>query len=177
MRRLLEFIGLIFVVFAIIVCVAINSLYKNTKNKVATAKNIITSEEVKNDDEYGYEQVQLYSDEYITVIFTDFDDLEGTGLTGPVAICLEIENKCNKTIDIDLKEASVNGYNVDMDWLFSRSGEISPNHKRICKFSFDTLLSGITEKKDIKKVEFKIEISDENYKVLKTTKNITLDVL
>lgn len=116
-------------------------------------------------------QKQIYNDKIVTVYF--IKKHETPGVQGMFSIDLKVENKSGKEITVYLKDANVNNNMVTLVSgipLTVLSGKNGVN-----TFSGKCKTVGINSSKDIKKMGFKIWITDKSANTLETTKDITIN--
>lgn len=129
-------------------------------------------QEVGNDADDGK---VLYSDDNFKITFVNLADPK-TGLT-MYNMNLKLENNSDKNVSIYLSEAYVNdiaikflGGNADFEG-------VAPGKKSICAFMFGYDNHDINDIKDVKKLEFKVNLrnSEKFSEVLLSTDTITLN--
>ena len=167
----LTFIIVIFVIGFIFSAIFRESI----KPDSATISDQTTEETNQENKDNAEEDKVLYSDDRFKITFVNLVDMK-TGIT-MYNMNLKLENNSNKNVMIQLEDAYINdtkitflGGNADFDGT-------APGKKSICAFAFGYANTGINSIEDVKKMEFKIKLtnSDKYSETLLSTDTITLN--
>ena len=126
--------------------------------EIFDSDTIVVKTNIADTYEYVYDTsgLELYNADGILVVYKGLDN----GLLGPCVI-LYIENMSDKTIVVQTRDESINGYMVDA--MFSST--IAPKKRVIDDIDFlksDLEKSGVEKVEDIEEIEISLNIFDDN---------------
>lgn len=156
------FIALITVIA--IISIIGNSLSSNTSSVISTAANQTSAKSSQ------AETKPIYEDDYLSVSFVKKYDVPG--MDGEFFFSIKAENKSKKEIGVYLKDVYINdtmvqvGSGVPLNLLPGKNN----THSFFGKYEG----TGISKASEIKKIGFKIWVTDKDTNTIETTKDLEI---
>lgn len=164
----------IVVVCVLAFCAIMGNLLGEEPSKETSGTNVtsITSSEESNSSKEDAEKV-IYTDSNVRVSFIKVSDAADTVGVTACYIHLKVENIGSKTFTVSLTDAYANDSAVTVMSGLPMTLEPGKNSKQPFMFGYNEILSSADA---VEKLEFKINLLDENWQMIKTSEKITVNV-